>query len=98
LSKDQLGALGSGGVKQTEIKSRETGRKLAKLMKKAIDDCELTNSEYDQITAQVDQDAVVDNEERRLLRQLQEMIANEQSREFPEAGPLYDALGARLHS
>ena len=58
------------------MKSRETGRKLAELMKKAIDDCELTNSEYDQIMAQVDQDAVVDNEERRLLQQLQEMIAN----------------------
>lgn len=58
------------------MKRSQSGRRLSELIKKAIDDCEVTNSEYDQIMAQADRDLVVDAEERSLLQQLQEMIAN----------------------
>ncbi|MBU2510157.1 hypothetical protein KJ966_02425 [bacterium] len=50
--------------------------KLAELIKKAIEDCELTTSEYNAILAQADEDKVLDSDERVLLQQLQEMIAN----------------------
>lgn len=57
-------------------KSGETGGQLAAMIKKAIDDGELTNTEYDQIMMVADQDGVVDSQEKNLLRQLQEMLSN----------------------
>jgi len=56
--------------------SGETGEKLAAMIKKAIHDGKLTNSEYDQILALADADGVIDAQERKLLSQLQEMLAN----------------------
>jgi hypothetical protein len=58
------------------MKSREPGRKLAELIKKAIDDSEITNTEYDQIMAQTHGDFVIDADEKRLLEQLHHMIEN----------------------
>jgi hypothetical protein len=52
------------------------GEKLAELIKKAIDDCEITTTEYNAILAQANEDMVIDADERVLLQQLQEMIAN----------------------
>ena len=54
----------------------EEGSKLAKLIKKAIDDLELTTAEYEEILAQANADGVVDPDEERLLRQLQQMVAD----------------------
>ncbi|MBI5570571.1 MAG: hypothetical protein HY914_11560 [Desulfomonile tiedjei] len=56
--------------------SGETGSKLAELIKKAIHDGKLTNEEYDRILMLADADAVIDPQEKRLLAQLQEMLAN----------------------
>ncbi len=56
--------------------SGETGGKLAAMIKKAIDDGKLTNTEYEQILALADADGVIDAQEKRLLSQLQEMLAN----------------------
>lgn len=56
--------------------SGETGGKLAAMIKKAIDDGELTNTEYDMILALADADGVIDAQEKRLLSQLQELLAN----------------------
>lgn len=56
------------------LKPSESAGALLKLIKKAIDDCEITNKEYDSILAQADQDGVIDQEERKLLGQLQEML------------------------
>jgi len=50
--------------------------KLSDLIKKAIFDCELTTSEYDAILAQANADKVLDPDEKVLLGQLQDMIAN----------------------
>lgn len=56
--------------------SGETGGKLAEMIKKAIDDGKITNTEYDQILALADADGVVDAQEKRLLSQLQDMLSN----------------------
>jgi len=57
-------------------KSGETGGKLAEMIKKAINDGKLTNDEYDRILMLADADAVIDPQEKRLLAQLQELLAN----------------------
>ncbi len=56
--------------------SGETGGKLAEMIKKAIKDGKLTNAEYDQIMMLADADGVIDAQEKRLLNQLQELLAN----------------------
>jgi hypothetical protein len=58
------------------MQSGESGRKLSELIKKAIDDCELTMAEHEEILALSSQDGVIDAQERALLAQLQELIAN----------------------
>lgn len=57
-------------------RSGESGGKLAEMIKKAISDGQLTNSEYDQILALAHADMQIDAQEKRLLAQLQEMLAN----------------------
>ena len=52
------------------------GTKLADLIKKALQDLEITTAEYNSILAQAEADGTVDAEEQRLLKQLNDMIAN----------------------
>lgn len=56
--------------------SGESGGKLAAMIKKAIEDGKLSNTEYDQILALADADGVIDAQEKKMLAQLQEMLAN----------------------
>ena len=65
------------------MKSGETGGRLAEMIKKAIRDCELTTSEHDQILAIADRDGVIDSQEKNLLRQLQDLIANGTIKKIP---------------
>jgi polyhydroxyalkanoate synthesis regulator phasin len=58
------------------LRSGETGAKLSELIKKAIKDGKLTNSEYDDIMALAQADGIIDKQEQKLLSQLQEMLAN----------------------
>jgi hypothetical protein len=58
------------------MSSSTPGEKLLKVIKKALDDHELTMTEYQEILAQAGEDGVIDSEEQRLLSQLHEMIAN----------------------
>ena len=58
------------------MKASESAEKLQAMIKKAIHDGKLTNSEYDRILAIADADYVIDAQEKRLLAQLQEMLAN----------------------
>ena len=51
------------------------GRKLEALIKKAIDDSELTMSEYEEILAQAHSDGHVDADEQALLHELNELIS-----------------------
>jgi hypothetical protein len=58
------------------MKSGDTGEKLSAMIKKAIEDGKLTNTEYEQILAVAEADHVIDSQEKRLLAQLQEMLSN----------------------
>jgi len=64
--------------------SGETGGRLAELIKKAIDDGKLTNSEYERILSLADADGVIDPQEKRLLAQLQEMLSNKSVVRVPD--------------
>jgi len=64
--------------------SGETGGKLAEMIKKAIDDGKLSNSEYEKILALADADGVVDRQEKKLLTQLQEMLAEKSVIRVPD--------------
>lgn len=66
------------------MKSGETGGQLAALIKKAIEDGELSNSEYDRILALADADGVIDSQEKNLLKQLQELLANRTIKRVPD--------------
>ena len=59
------------------------GEKLADLIKKAIEDGELTTSEYNAILKQVDEDKVLDSDEKILLQQLQDMLADKTIKRVP---------------
>ena len=54
----------------------DTGMDLAAAIKKAIRDCEITSSEYDEILAVANADQHIDATEQNLLSQLQGLIAN----------------------
>lgn len=58
------------------MKPSRSARKLSDLINKALEDHELSNSEYEEIMHIAHEDGIIDPEERALLRQLQEMIAN----------------------
>jgi len=64
--------------------SGETGGKLAEFIKKAIDDHQLTNSEYERILSLADADGVIDRQERRLLAQLHDMLADGSIKRVPD--------------
>lgn len=64
--------------------SGETGAKLAEMIKKAIDDHKITNSEYERILALADADGVIDAQEKRLLSQLQEMLSSKMVVRVPD--------------
>jgi uncharacterized tellurite resistance protein B-like protein len=56
--------------------SGESGGRLSEMIKKAIADGQLSNSEYDQIMMIADSDMQIDAQEKNLLKQLQELLAN----------------------
>jgi len=64
--------------------SGDTGGKLAELIKKAIDDHRLTNSEYERILALADADGIIDRQEKRLLAQLQDMLSDGTIKRVPD--------------
>jgi tellurite resistance protein len=64
--------------------SGQTGGKLAELIKRAIEDGKLTNSEYEQILAVAEADGTIDPQEKKLVTQLQEMLANKSVVRVPD--------------
>ncbi len=57
-------------------KPSDSAARLSEMIKKAMDDGELSTKEHSQIMAIADEDGILDNQERRLLAELQEMLAN----------------------
>ena len=58
------------------MKASSSARRLAESINRAIEDHEITNAEYEEILHIANEDGVIDPEERSLLSQLQEMIAD----------------------
>jgi len=52
------------------------GQTLADVIKKAIEDSVITIAEYEEITSAASEDGILDNHEKALLRELNNMIAN----------------------
>lgn len=57
-------------------KPSESAARLMEMIKKAMDDGQITTLEYDKILMIADEDGHIDQQERSLLSQLQEMISN----------------------
>jgi hypothetical protein len=64
-------------------KPSESAKKLSKLIKKAIEDNVITTSEYEQILAVADEDGMFDAEEKKLLKELHEMIEDGSVKRIP---------------
>ena len=58
----------------------ESAQRLKKLIKKAIEDHEITRDEYDEIIHIATEDDHIDPQERALLRELQDMIEDKSVR------------------
>ena len=65
------------------MQDAEPGRRLCDLIKKAIADCELTHSEHQEIISLAVSDHVIDEQERQLLAQLQQMVADGTVKKVP---------------
>ena len=58
------------------MKLTKSGLELREVIEKAIQDCVITTSEYDEILGVANKDGFIDDHEQRLLTQLQGLIAN----------------------
>ena len=58
------------------MKLTKPGLALRDVIEKAMQDHEITNSEYDEIMKVADKDGMVDDHEQQLLRQLQDLLQN----------------------
>jgi hypothetical protein len=54
----------------------KSGKKLEEIIKKAIDDHVITNSEYEEIVELIHADGVIDAHERVLMQELNDLIAD----------------------
>ena len=57
-------------------KPSSSAERLSEMIKKAMEDGKLTTKEHNQIMAIADEDGILDSQEKRLLAELQEMLAN----------------------
>ena len=60
-----------------------SAEKLSEAIKKAIDDHQITNTEYEEIMAIANEDGIIDPQERQLLAMLQDMIADKSVKRIP---------------
>ena len=58
------------------MKLTQSGLELKEVIEKALQDCIITTSEYNEILEVAGKDGFIDDHEQRLLSQLQELIAN----------------------
>ena len=54
----------------------DTGKRIADMIKKAMDDGKITTTEYEKIMMLADEDHVIDAQEKRQLAELQNMLDN----------------------
>lgn len=61
----------------------KSGEKLEEIIKKAIDDQVITNSEYEEIIELANEDGVIDAHERVLLQELNDLISDKSVKRIP---------------
>jgi hypothetical protein len=66
----------NGGKKEKIMKLTKSGIELKDVIEKAIKDCVITNTEYEEIMKMANKDGIIDAHEQRLLSQLQGMLQN----------------------
>lgn len=54
----------------------KSGIELKEVIEKTIKDCEITNSEYEEVMQVANKDGMIDDHEQRLLSQLQGLLDN----------------------
>ena len=54
----------------------DSGKRIADMIKKAMDDHKITTTEYERIMMIADEDGIIDSQEKRQLAELQNMIDN----------------------
>jgi tellurite resistance protein len=57
-------------------KPSDSAERLSEMIKTAMEDGKLSTKEHNKIMAIADEDGILDNQEKRLLAQLQDMLAN----------------------
>jgi CBS domain containing-hemolysin-like protein len=65
------------------MKPSKSAEKLSQLIKRAIDDHQVTNAEYEEILALVHEDGHIDSQEKQMLSQLNDMISNKTVKKVP---------------
>ena len=58
------------------MKLTKSGLELKEVIEKAIKDCVITNSEYEEIMKMANKDGIIDDHEQQLLSQLQGLLGN----------------------
>lgn len=58
------------------MKLTKTGIELKEVIEKAIEDCVITNSEFEEIMKMANKDGVIDDHEQRMLSQLHALLEN----------------------
>lgn len=58
------------------MKLTKSGLELKEVIEKAIQDCVITNSEYEEIMKMANKDGIIDDHEQQLLSQLQGLLGN----------------------
>ena len=58
------------------MKLTKAGIELKEVIEKAIGDCIITNSEFEEIMKMANKDGVIDDHEQRMLSQLQALLEN----------------------
>ncbi|HOP28876.1 MAG TPA: hypothetical protein P5120_06670 [Spirochaetota bacterium] len=61
----------------------DSGQRIAEMIKKAMDDHQITTTEYERIMMIADEDGVIDAQERRQLAELQNMLDNGTIKRIP---------------
>ena len=61
----------------------KSGKKLEEVIKKAIDDYQISNDEYEEIIHLAHEDGVIDKHEQVLLNELQRMISDKMVKRVP---------------
>ena len=64
-------------------KPSKSAEKLMALIKKAIEDNQITTTEYEQILHLADEDGVIDSQEKKLLQELHDLIENKTIKRVP---------------